>query len=231
MNKRQNVFCALLISLIVISLAGDAISQQKSRSRNKPSEPVKTNVLSRSRAAVLIKAYPGFKFTYSRKIPVGRFWYHKLDSSQEVYNDLRALEEQGILTFRATGEVIYSGVTKEYVVELTPKGEAEAKVWVKTAETTKGQYEIGPDSPDVTVFRIGIAERQLIEVTGIAFAPGGTTAQVEFTWKWLPTAQAKLLPKTVPTDKPRQEAFYFRLYDDGWRIVGESGVPLNESIP
>lgn len=124
--------------------------------------------------------------------------------------------------------MIYNGVTREYVVELTSKGEAEAQEWVKTLETTKGEFEIGPDSPDVTVFRIRLAGRQLVEVTGIAFDPGGKNARAEFTWRWSPTAQAKLLPKTAPSDKPQEKAFYFRLYDDGWRVVGQAGIPLNE---
>jgi len=230
MNKRQNIFCALVIYIIIVCLAGNAIGQQKSRRRNKSSEPEQTNVLSRSRAANLIRAYPGFKFTYSRKIPVGRFWYHKLGDT-DVEKDLLALEAQGILTLKATGQVIYNGVTREYVVELTSKGEAEAEAWVKTSETTKGEVEIGPDSPDVTVFRIRIAERQLVEVTGIASDPSGKTARAEFTWRWTPTAQAKLLPKTVPTDKPQEKAFYFQLYDDGWRVVGQAGIPLNEITP
>jgi hypothetical protein len=230
MNKRQNVFCALVICIIIVCLAGNAIGRQKSRRRNNPSVPEQTNVLSRGRAADLIKAYQGFKFTYSRKIPVGRFWYHKL-SDTDVEKDLLALEAQEILTLKATGQSIYNGVTREYVVELTSKGEAEAKAWVKTSETTKGEFEIGPESPDVTVFRIKIAERQLVEVTGIAFDSGGKSARAEFTWRWSPTAQAKLLPKTVPSDKPQAQAFYFRLYDDGWRVVGQAGIPLNEITP
>ncbi|MGB9178431.1 MAG: hypothetical protein WCB68_04215, partial [Pyrinomonadaceae bacterium] len=188
--------------------------------RDKPSVPVSTKNLSRERAADLIKIYPNFKSTFDRKIPVGRFWYDVQNIEYFLYGDLLPLVDQGILTLTKTGKKQYSGRYIEQIVELTPKGEVEAKAWVKTSENIKDEFEIfGPDSPDVTIYRMVIADKELVEVTGIATDEGGKTARVEFTWRWAPTAQAKLLPKKVPSNETHECAAYFQLYDDGWRIV------------
>jgi hypothetical protein len=220
MNKSRNVFCALVICVTFVSLAGDAVCQQKNRSKNKPSVPVSTKNLSRARAAELIKIYPKFKSTFDMRIPVGRFWYDAWGIEYALYGDLRPLVEQGILTLTKTGQKQYSGRYIEQIVELTPKGEGDAKAWVKTSESIKDELpSMAPDSPDVTIYHIVIARKELVEVTGIATSEGGRTAQVEFTWSWAPTAQAKLLPKKVPSNALQGCTAYFQLYDDGWRIV------------
>jgi hypothetical protein len=231
MSKRQNVFCALGVCIAVFILVAEVSGQQKRRRGIKSTETVKTNVLSRSRAAELIKAYPDFKTTYnSKKIPMGRFWYDVRNIRDPLFNDLRPLEEQGILIINETGEMRTSW-WQVYLVELTSDGEVQAKAWMKTSEKTKGETEIMPDSPEGVVFRIPLATRELVEVTGIAFAPGDKAARVEFTWRWVPTAQAKLLPKKVPSNEPHTQAFYFQLYDDGWRITGQEGMRINELNP
>jgi hypothetical protein len=218
MNKRLNVFCALVICIAVVSLAGDAVSQQKSRRRNKPSEPVKTNDLSRGRAAEIIKAHPKFKSTVDLRILVGLVWE---DGRGDLFiGDLKLPVDQGILTMKKTGQGKY-GRYIEYLVELTPKGEIEAKTWEKTTE--EEQFDsIGLVKSTVTVYRVVIAQKQLIEVTGIAISEGGKTARVEYKWRWEPTAYAKLSRK-VPSNEIDESTAYFRLYDDGWRMVDDPG--------
>jgi hypothetical protein len=218
MNRRLNLFCALVICIAVVSLAGDAVCQQKNRRRSKPSEPVKTNSLSRGHAAEIIKAYPEFKSTFDSKILVGRIWEDGMGDYSS--GDRRLLMDQGILTIEATGQKQFGRFT-EHLVELTPKGEIEAKAWEKTTENVKFD-SLGLVSSDVTVYRVVIAEKQLIEVTGIAMSEGGKTARVEFTWKWAPTAHAKL-SNQVPSDKPKECSADFQLYDDGWRLVEPYG--------
>jgi hypothetical protein len=226
MNKRQITLCALVIWMTVGALAGDAGGRQKSRRKQKPTEVVKTTTLTRPRAAEIIKAYPAFKSTYnSNKIPVGRVWYDHRIIKDPLFNELANLEEQRLLTISETGK-FYTSVWKEYLVELTPRGEAEVKTWIKTSEKPKELAQLVPDSPDATVFRIALATKELIEVTGIASDPSGKVARVEFTWKWTPTAQADLLPERVPSDEPREAALMFQLYDDGWRIVPQGGEPF-----
>jgi hypothetical protein len=214
MNSRLNVFCALLIWMAVVYFAGDAVGQQKKRIRNKPSEPVKTNDLSRGRAAEIIKAYPEFKSTSEIKILVGLVWE---DGMGDFFiGDLKLPMDQGILTMKKTGQRKY-GRFIEYLVELTPQGKIEAEAWEKSTEKVKFD-SLGFVSSDVTVYRVVIAEKQLIEVTGIAVSEGGKTARVEYNWGWEPTAHAKL-SKQVPANKIHECAGDFRLYDDGWRMM------------
>ena len=126
------------------------------------------------------------------------------------------LVEQGILTVTKTGQKKYGRFT-EYVVELTPKGETEAKAWNKTTE--KVDFDsLGLVSSNVTVYRVVIAEKQLIEVTGVAISEGGKSARVEFNWRWAATPNAKL-SNQIPSDAVHESSAYFQLYDDGWRVV------------
>jgi len=219
MNRLLHIFCALVICIAVVSIAGDAVGQQKKRRRNIPSEPVKTNDLSRGRAAEIIKAHPKFKSTDDLRILVGLVWE---DGRGDLFiGDLKLPVDQGIVTMKETGNVKY-GRYIEYLVELTPKGEIEAKAWEKT--TGEEQFDaIGLVKSTVTVYRVVIAQKQLIEVTGIAVSEGGKNARVEFTWRWAPTAHAKL-SKQVPSNMPQECAAYFQLYDDGWRFVKPYGL-------
>jgi len=218
MNRRLNLFCALVICIRVLSLAGDAVCQQKSRRRSRPVEPAKTNNLSRGRAAELIKAYPEFKSSLDSKILVGLIWEDGMGDYSR--GDRRLLVDQGILTIQKTGQTKFGRFT-EYQVELTPKGETEAKAWEKATENIKFD-SLGLVSTDVTVYRVVIAEKQLLEVTGIAMSDGGKTAQAEFTWSWAPSAYAKL-SNQVPSNEMKECTAYFQLYDDGWRVVEPYG--------
>jgi len=74
-----------------------------------------------------------------------------------------------------------------------------------------------PAKPDGTLFHMPLAVKELVAVTGIAFDPSHTRAQVEFTWKWVPTANAKVLANKVPSDAIQAHAVLCSLYDDGWR--------------
>lgn len=219
MNDYIRVFGALTILATIVSFSDGVFCQQRRRGGRNPPTTASTRELSRSRAAELIKMDSDFKSTFDRKIPVGRFWYDGQNIEYFLYDDLLPLVDQSILNLKKTGRKEYAGRYIEQIVELTTKGEIEAKAWLKTSESIKGEFEIAPDSPDVTVYRMAIAERQLVEVTGIAMNEGGKTARVEFTWKWIPTTQAKLLPKKVPSNEPHECAAVFRFYDDGWRLV------------
>jgi hypothetical protein len=183
-----------------------------------PSEPVKTNNLSRGRAAEMIKAYPQFKSTFDSKILVGRIWEDGMGDYSS--GDRRLLMDQGILTIEKTGQTKYGRFT-EQLVELTSKGEIEATAWEKTTEKVRFD-SLGLVPSDVTVYRVVIAEKQLIEVTGIAMSDGGKTGRAEFTWRWAPTAYVKL-SKQVPSNELKECSAYFQLYDDGWRVVEPYG--------
>jgi hypothetical protein len=173
-----------------------------------------SNDLSRSRAASLIQEQEDFKSTSDVKVIVGTFWYDWRNINDEF--PFQPLAASGLLTLRESGKT-YAIWWKEYIVELTGTGQEAAKQWIKTPE--KVQSFLGPSSPDATVYRIPLAEKKLLEVTGIATDASEKQAEIEYTWKWNPTPQGKLLPDKVPPDDMHKEMAYTQLYDDGWRIV------------
>lgn len=232
MRLRRQPLWLLLICITLVSLEGFAVCQQKRKrpQRSKPAStsssptPTSSKTLTRSRAAELIKIHPGFKTMTDSVIPVGTFWYVSGAAMDNLLkNNIRPLVENGIVTYRKTGRTD-SVWYHEYIVEITPAGQAEASTWTKGSETEwvlEYQGPSGIPSPNVTLFHIPVAQRQLIEVTGIALDSGGTTARVEFTWKWVPTTHGKSLPNKVPSDEDRGGFVQCRLYDDGWRPVGQ----------
>jgi hypothetical protein len=198
MNGRTVTICQLLSLVVIAGCSKD---------------------LSRGFATDRIKSDKNFNETLDLRVPVGRFWYNWRYIKDDDKWALQALGAAGVLELRETGKV-YAVWWKEYVAELTPTGQTAAKAWDKTSEKVESTY--APASPDATVYRIPIAERRLVEVTGIASEPSGKESHVEFSWKWTATPQAKLLPKKVPSDEIHRGAAQFQLYDDGWRLVGLS---------
>jgi hypothetical protein len=214
MNKRLNTLFAFGIYIAVFFLAGDAICQQKNRRKPKSPEPAKTNSLSRARAAELISAYPEFKSSVDIKVLVGSVWEDGMGDYSS--GGRKFLADQGIITITKTGQKRYGRFT-EYVIELTQQGEEAAKAWDKSIE--KVDFDsLGLVSSNLTVYRVVIAEKRLIEVTGIAISDGGKSGRVEFNWKWAATSNAKL-SNQIPSDAVHQSHAYLQLYDDGWRVV------------
>jgi hypothetical protein len=177
-----------------------------------------TKELSRVCAATWIQSQASFKATLDKKVVVGRFFYDYRNVDSDF--PFKALSAAGILTpLKETPES--SATTgfrwwREYMVDLTEAGQQEANSWVRTSEKVQ-QPLGGPPSPQGTVYLIPLANKKLLEVTGIALGLDGRQAQIEFTWKWVGSAQAKLLPDSVPPEAQRGNCFA-QLYDDGWRI-------------
>jgi len=102
-------------------------------------------------------------------------------------------------------------------VTLTPSG-------VDTFETL-----LAPGDADKKSFTIPAARRELIAITGIA--KQGPTADVEFTWRWVPLNEVGAL--TYSGDTHYRSTVGFRSYDDGWRVTehaSRSAQPLDEAL-
>jgi hypothetical protein len=78
-------------------------------------------------------------------------------------------------------------------------------------------------------FRVPMAKRNLIEVTGISKA--GTFADVEFRWKWVAMNE---VGAALGSDVVYSSAVQFREYDDGWRVTqgvaGRTNQGLEEAL-
>jgi len=88
-------------------------------------------------------------------------------------------------------------------ISLTPAGVDTIRLLVHEDEATK---------PAIT---IPAARREVIAVTGIS--KQGTTADVEFTWRWIPANEVGAAFYTE--DQHYRSLVGFRQFDDGWRIV------------
>jgi len=91
------------------------------------------------------------------------------------------------------------------------------------------QSLLAPGDADKQSFTIPAARRELIAITGIA--KQGNTADVEFTWKWIPLNEVGAV--LYSREAHHRSTTIFRCYDDGWRVLessSHSGQPLDEAL-
>jgi len=74
-------------------------------------------------------------------------------------------------------------------------------------------------------FRVPVAKRNLIEVTGISKA--GNFADVEFRWKWVAMNE---VGAALGSDVVYSSMVQFRQYDDGWRVTQSASGKTNQGL-
>jgi hypothetical protein len=88
---------------------------------------------------------------------------------------------------------------------------------------------IAPSDSDKQAFRIPIARRELVAVTGISKL--GRVADVEFSWRWIPVNEVGAA--IYSSDVRYRSTAAFHAYDDGWRIVqgaARPSQPLDQAL-
>jgi hypothetical protein len=88
---------------------------------------------------------------------------------------------------------------------------------------------IPPGDSDKQAFRIPVARRELVAVTGISKL--GRVADVEFTWRWVPLNEVGAA--VYSGDVRYRSTATFHAYDDGWRIVqgtARPSQPLDQAL-
>jgi hypothetical protein len=88
---------------------------------------------------------------------------------------------------------------------------------------------IAPGDSDKQAFRIPVARRELVAVTGISKL--GRVADVEFTWRWIPLNEVGAA--IYSSDVRYRSTASFHAYDDGWRIVqgiARPSQPLDQAL-
>jgi hypothetical protein len=86
-----------------------------------------------------------------------------------------------------------------------------------------------PADSEKPSFAIPVARRELVAITGIS--KHGGSADVEFTWKWIPLNEVGAA--LYSGDVHYKSIAGFRDYDDGWRIVQSAprvGQPLDDAL-
>jgi hypothetical protein len=88
---------------------------------------------------------------------------------------------------------------------------------------------IPPGDSDKQAFRIPVARRELVAVTGISKL--GRVADVEFSWRWVPVNEVGAA--IYSSDVRFRSTAAFHAYDDGWRIVqgtARPSQPLDQAL-
>ena len=168
--------------------------------------------LTRRLAADLIAASTNFRSAQQFQLRTG-----VISNDDYLSPDYLALQHQGWIS--ATNVRCPATLTPPpcWDVTLTPYG-------VDTFQSL-----IAPGDAEKQSFAIPAARRELIAITGIA--KQGNTADVEFTWRWMPLNEVGAALHS--SDAYHTSTAIFRRYDDGWRVVESSShraEPLDDSL-
>ena len=158
--------------------------------------------LTRRLATDLISASDAFKTPQQFVLQTG-----VISNKDYVNPEYLVLQQHGWIS--ATTARCASGMVPSpcWDVLLTPSGVETVRSLVSAEEATKASLQIP------------VARRELLAVTGIT--KQGNTADVEFTWKWVPLNE--IGAALYSGDLHYTSTVEFRQYDDGWRLM--QGTP------
>jgi hypothetical protein len=119
-----------------------------------------------------------------------------------------------------------SGAVVRCPASITPPPCWEVSLTPSGVDTFQGL--IAPGDAEKQSLTIPAAKRDLVAITGIA--KQGSLAEVEFTWRWIPSNEVGAA--IYSPDVRFKSIVNFRSYDDGWRVVETShpGQPLDEAL-
>lgn len=117
-----------------------------------------------------------------------------------------------------------TGATAPCSPQLTPPPCWEVALTPVGVETV--QPLMPKDAANTQFFPVTTAQRQLIAVTGITRA--GNSADVDFTWKWMPVNEVGAA--LVEGSLVYKSTVAFRHYDDGWRLVEGAPIKSNQGM-
>jgi hypothetical protein len=154
--------------------------------------------LTRRLATDLISASDAFKTSQQFALQTG-----VISNKDYVNPEYLVLQQHGWIS--ATTAHCASGMVPSpcWEVLLTPSGVETVRSLVPAEEADKAS------------FSIPVARRELLAVTGIS--KQGNTADVEFTWKWVPLNEVGAA--LYSGDLRYTSTVEFRQYDDGWRLM------------
>jgi len=164
--------------------------------------------LTRRLAAELIAGSDTFKATQ-------KFWLRTGTTSNEDYTspEYMVLQRRGWITAASVPCAPETKLPSCWDVALTPLGVGVFRDLIPS-NAVQSQYVSVP-----------VARRELIGITGIS--KSGASAEVEFSWKWVPLNE---LGQALYTEGVQYKSTVaFRLYDDGWRVI-EGEVPASQEL-
>ncbi len=183
------------------------------------------NKMTREKAKDLITKNYNLPFTLTEKLQHGEINYSRNFGGSNISAE-NTLAEQKLITFTYQGEkrdMFFSYAS--YFLDLTPEGQK-----YKTGETS--------DNEGRQFYLVKVADKVLVDVTGILEINDGKAAQVDYTWKYdniTPFGKAFSLRnqqlnqsdefmsnrKVYDNGQTFSEKVMMVKYDDGWRIQEE----------
>jgi hypothetical protein len=165
--------------------------------------------LTRRLASDLIARSPNFK------APQQFFFHLGVISNKEYLSpEYLVLQRRGWIT----------GATSPCPPQMAPPPCWEVALTPVGVETV--QPLMPKDATNTQYFPVTTAQRQLIAVTGISRA--GDSADVDFTWKWMPVNEVGAA--LVEGSLVYKSTVAFRHYDDGWRLVEGAPAKTNQGM-
>lgn len=152
--------------------------------------------LDRGQAASLISEHEGFKKTI-----LGMFVEGTGFCDAAFIGVPGVLLGEGLAQFRPDPQ---NAAGSDCIVSLTEKGKTVSKQWQSSGNG----------------WQVPLAQRQLVEVTGLTSDAEKTSATAEFTWRWVPEMGHIAVEPGI-----RAGAAGMRLYDDGWRVLNVAFNP------
>lgn len=201
-----------------------------------------TGDLTRARAARMIAGSQAFGASDSLPLKKETGWSLKPLSADETETEASARAAETYYQAYPQMDVLRKLGLMDVRVTTRERPAENYGVWSFDVEpflTRKGEELASGGREDQGAPSVRLADRELVEVTGITKA-GNQTAQAEYTWKEAPTAAGRAfhpgsseyegLPDTLRQalvgrnqtkdfDKLRRGRAVFRLYDDGWRLL------------
>ena len=167
--------------------------------------------LSRRLAADLVAASDAFRTPQSLVLQTG------IISSKDYFApESLLLQRRGWIS--ASNTPCPAGLTPApcWEILLTPSGVETVRLLVPAEDAGK------------PTFTVPAARRELIAITGIS--KQGHTAEVEFTWKWVPLNEIGAV--FYSSDPHYKSTVAFRYYDDGWHVLStpHANQTLDEAL-
>lgn len=164
--------------------------------------------LTRRLAAELLTSSETFKATQ-------KFWLRIGTTSNADYTspEYMVLQRRGWITAASVPCAPETKVPACWDVALTPLGVGVFRELIP-ANAIQSQYVSVP-----------VARRELVRITGIS--KNGTSAEVEFSWRWIPLNEVG--QALYAEGMQYKSTAAFRLYDDGWRVI-EGDLPKSQGL-
>jgi hypothetical protein len=131
--------------------------------------------------------------------------------------------------------------SRSIAVGFHEQADCPVMVLTEAGKSASAAWQAGPGSSGKgTAWTIPIGQRELVDVTGLTDAPGGSKL-VEFEWKWAPNRLGTTLDESIAEAsvffrKSRKGSADCQRWDDGWRCrlthIGNAFDDLGQfSIP